>query len=428
MLVFVSIRLYQDESMSSIDFQVYHKREKDIYPSITFCFTIEDPYKPPWYERTLNLYDPSKRKKNAFISSPQGLQDYVRFLLGNSSNSNHSLDIIAILKTDYDDITLDMRDYLKSMKVESADQVLYEWPKTNTRKPGKTSYRHAFLRCFTFDISHETMPGIKGYELFSIMFSFFNNNSVFNGSSDIQLGIFMHYPNQLIRGIKLDHEDLYHSTTMRKVFILDNVEVIRRRNTHTNPCNEDYKKDDENIFRKLTQKTGCRPVHWPFDVGYPTAICTSATQMRQVLTPSLRVVDSKFLNPFLQPCHQIQTISYSLKEHQKPPKRLPPIGQFGTQRRPNFRKQKRMVMSEGNSRGITVNENLHITRKLHNEDVKGFNFVFQNPNYREILHVQSFNIESWIGNAGGYIGLFLGVAIWQIPDFIEFLFRKVHLW
>jgi hypothetical protein len=53
-----------------------------------------------------------------------------------------------------------------------------------------------------------------------------------------------------------------------------------------------------------------------------------------------------------------------------------------------------------------------------------YTFIFQNPNYREIVHVQSFCIESWIGNAGGYIGLFLGVALWQIPEFIAFLWKK----
>jgi hypothetical protein len=63
-------------------------------------------------------------------------------------------------------------------------------------------------------------------------------------------------------------------------------------------------------------------------------------------------------------------------------------------------------------------------RRLIDEEKSEYHFIFQNPNYREIVHVQSFNIESWIGNAGGYIGLFLGVALWQIPEFIAFLWKK----
>ena len=430
MLFFVTIRLYQDESMSSIDFQIYHKREKDIYPSITFCLHIENPYSLLWHEKHFDLYDPLRGTKSASMLSPRGLQDYVHFLLGESPKFNHSFDLDTILNTDYDEITLDMTDYLESLKVESADEVLYNWPKLNFLKPGRTSYRHAFLRCFSFDILDGVMPSIKGKELFSIMFSFSSNNTIFNGSRDIQLGIFMHYPNQLIRSIKLDHEDLSKkSKAKRKVILLDNIEVIRRRNTRTSPCNEEYNKDDENIFRRLSLKAGCRPIHWPHGVGYPTKTCNSQKQMRQVLTPSLRIVDSKFLNPFSQPCDQIQTISYSLKQHNKESKEL--LDQI----------QELKIQIKEIDRQIRINNTIERNIKEQNEQKpphrynpqfkkgklggeRGFHFIFQNPNYREIVHVQSVNIESWIGNAGGYIGLFLGVALWQIPNFIEFLFTK----
>jgi len=29
------------------------------------------------------------------------------------------------------------------------------------------------------------------------------------------------------------------------------------------------------------------------------------------------------------------------------------------------------------------------------------------------------------GNAGGYLGMFLGCALMQLPDFIDFLFKRV---
>ena len=51
--------------------------------------------------------------------------------------------------------------------------------------------------------------------------------------------------------------------------------------------------------------------------------------------------------------------------------------------------------------------------------------VLKNSNYKEIKHIQAFNIESWVGNVGGYVGLFLGCALWQAPDFIDFVFRKM---
>ena len=51
-------------------------------------------------------------------------------------------------------------------------------------------------------------------------------------------------------------------------------------------------------------------------------------------------------------------------------------------------------------------------------------FKFKNDRYKEIRDTRKFNIESLIGNVGGYIGLFLGFAIWQLPDAVRFLNRK----
>ena len=57
--------------------------------------------------------------------------------------------------------------------------------------------------------------------------------------------------------------------------------------------------------------------------------------------------------------------------------------------------------------------------------IKTYQFRFKSPNYKEIVHVQLFNIESWIGTFGGYVGLFLGISIWQVPGAINFLFKRM---
>ena len=38
--------------------------------------------------------------------------------------------------------------------------------------------------------------------------------------------------------------------------------------------------------------------------------------------------------------------------------------------------------------------------------------------------VRAFSFQSFIGNAGGYIGLFLGYALLHLPDLILFLYEK----
>lgn len=48
---------------------------------------------------------------------------------------------------------------------------------------------------------------------------------------------------------------------------------------------------------------------------------------------------------------------------------------------------------------------------------------FPNRKYREITHVQEYDIESMVGNIGGYIGLFLGYSLLHFPKFLLNLWK-----
>ena len=92
--------------------------------------------------------------------------------------------------------------------------------------------------------------------------------------------------------------------------------------------------------------------------------------------------DAKFLNSTIQPCDQVQTATFNIQEVLRTP----------TDNTPNT------------SATLGIAFNSHV--------------------YREIQHNQDFNLESLIGNMGGYIGLFLGFAFWQIPGAISNILNK----
>ena len=57
---------------------------------------------------------------------------------------------------------------------------------------------------------------------------------------------------------------------------------------------------------------------------------------------------------------------------------------------------------------------------------------FQGPTYMEITQSRAYDAQSLVGNAGGYVGLFLGVALIQTPAalcvaarFLQKLIRKL---
>lgn len=49
---------------------------------------------------------------------------------------------------------------------------------------------------------------------------------------------------------------------------------------------------------------------------------------------------------------------------------------------------------------------------------------FPNRKFRQITHVQEYDIESMVGNIGGYIGLFLGYSFLHFPQFLMTLWKK----
>ena len=409
MLLYGTVRFMEDESTSLIDFQTFNKRPEDIYPTISFCFFADDLY-TPWYGGNLPLYKANSIKQK---------YDYVRFLLGNDSKPFTTTQIKEFSEIDYKEVTLDMSDYLKMVKVDSAEGNLYEWrEESNLTMPLYISYRHPLCKCYAAELSEETMPRIKGEILDKIQIDFSAKNSIFNASSETDFAVYLHYPKQLMRAKNIYIDHLGKSAEKFRIwFMLENMKIIRRRNTRVSPCVEDYKQDDDLIRRKLIKKAGCRPSHWQIAEYYP--VCTNIHKMLQVLTPSLRTIDSKFLKSFDPPCHQIQTIAFTSKDEVPPKGLCSKEGQDQQQgAHGNHSENSTKVMFKGK---WSTRE--HLCRK----ETKTIDIVFKNPTYEEILHVQAFNIESWIGNVGGYVGLFLGVACWQIPDFMEFVLMKWNL-
>ena len=408
MLIFATIRYYNDESTASVDFQVFHNREKDIYPSVSFCLSNAD-HPKPWYESTLALYDLSKNRSSNVLNR-EGMLEYVHFLMGNDSNPKHILSIKDILEINYDDVTMDLRDILNGIKIQSTDQILIEWSKGNVPKPGKTSYRHPLLRCFTIDILEEVLPGITGHELYSIEIDFLRPVYLSDNHFKLDLGVFVHYPNQMFRAILLESLAYFghKSEIIQTIYTLGTIEVLRRRQTRAVKCHD--KKDDEMILRELVKRVGCRPQHWPLEEYPLTEVCTNEIQMRRLLTPTLKMVDSKFLQNFPPPCNQMESISYEEKSIRPPIENV--IKEFGT--------------PSTFARPVSGKERKNWESSIFGNKTS-FKFIFRNSNYREIVHVQSFNIESWIGNVGGYGGLFLGVSLWQASGVIGIVFKNIKL-
>ena len=95
LLAYCTWKYLKDESNSLTDFQVFHATEKDIYPTMSLCFQGK------------GIYD---RKKLKQIYKSRNVTRYVSFLKGRHWDER-------LLGVDYDDVTINLKDYVESVSV-----------------------------------------------------------------------------------------------------------------------------------------------------------------------------------------------------------------------------------------------------------------------------------------------------------------------
>ena len=386
------LKYFKDESSTQIEYRTYQDTERDIYPTITLCIWNNG------FEQQLGLYDRKVLNETYKINDPL---EYIHFLDGYIWQDE-------MIGVNYDDVTLNIEDRVEHIQVTNDRmQKLYGWsPKdknsdedTNSSFffsnitqvfPFYTSYRHAWGKCFSLDLTVEKMPNIQGHLISEIMIKFKDIRI-----PGVNLQYVISYPGQILQGFPIDMEFAWSQriTTgyfKAKWFLIDSIEIFRKRNTDRNPCNKNWKGYDDAVFRDIIKKAKCRPPHWNISSNYP--ICNSKEKTKNVSIPgsSGKIAAASFLKSFLQPCDWLQAATLT-----------------------TFAEQ----------RGISLG-GLIPTGGGKSADVV---FQFKNDRYKEIKDTRNFDIESLIGNVGGYIGLFLGFAIWQLPAAVEFLDRKLQL-
>ena len=50
---------------------------------------------------------------------------------------------------------------------------------------------------------------------------------------------------------------------------------------------------------------------------------------------------------------------------------------------------------------------------------------YNDGEFKEIKQTRAYNAQSLIGNAGGYVGLFVGYTLKEIPFFLQRMFKMV---
>ena len=313
------------------------------------------------------------------------IEKYINFLKGDFWDDN-------LVNIDYDDVTIKLIDHVHTVALYKTNGLpcYYIWPNnnctghektytiqnSNDNFPFYTSFRHGEMKCFTLDLLEENMPGIKEKRVQTAKIELKNITKL----ESAHLAYYMHYPGQLFRGVVLSVEHdrtqgLIQGNFSSKNFWIDSVDIVRSRNTLHCPCIANSMEDENSVTKNLFKNIQCKPPNWK-NAKYP--VCTDKVSMKKAYINEALLNDPSLLANVTGPCDQMKTVTFTVQD-------------------------------------VPLSEN-DIDRNNGTIYV-----VFKNTVYKEILHIQALDIESLVGNMGGYIGLFLGFAIWQVPDAIKII-------
>ena len=316
-------------------------------------------------ETVLRTYDQTFNEDN-----------YRRFLYGGSDWDAKMLDV------DFDKVSMQLKDYVIDICVyKSAKNWFSDICENNV-----------IIKRFD----------VFGDSIFTVNFPFdqtifeasikLKNSIFYNGlrPPDLEFSVRFAYPNQLYGS---NARNFYkwpvrtNESTKNYVmrFELRSMEVIRRRHKKENDCYEmdDY---DNKIMDAIIKNVGCRPSMWITNRSEP--LCKTRDSFRQVYGEHYDQFARLTKNmKYLDPCLDIESLQMDYTEHN-----IPSIGR----------------MSEANDEGWFTLQFAPMTTK-----------------FKEIKQIRKYSVQSLVGNAGGYIGLFLGYALWNVPIIILDIWKHI---
>ena len=146
------------------------------------------------------------------------------------------------------------------------------------------------------------------------------------------------------------------------------VSILRKRKDANTPCNESLQNDDMMLRKEILSRVGCIPIFWNkiMEPEIDLDICTSPEDMKKINSYLQDL--TTILTSYQPPCNEMK-LSFA------------------------FDRQNRFGMSSS-----------IITK-----------FEYMDRNYQEITNERDFGFESFWSAVGGFIGIFVGASLSQLP-------------
>ena len=276
----------------------------------------------------------------------------------------------------FDDIVMHLQDYADSFEIENLNnEELEQWDhlkNKNNTFPFYKSYQDPKMMCFSWNTNKHTLSYVK---------LFLQKDKVKNTpekAHQYYFYIYVTHDHQLIRNLVYLHkEDLWLLPNKSYNHIrIDMTGISRlslRQNANT-PCDPELENDDSKWMQRVMRDVRCVPEYWTYLMhNQSVATCNSTKQYQQFskyFARKERKNVHEVFHQYMPPCTRMRILS-SIKflDH--------------------YEKEKIRI-----------------------------DFRYLSKEFEAIQNVRDFDLESLVGNIGGYVGMFLGVSLLQISNLL----------
>ena len=379
------MRYVEDNDASIVTSKLFNEGPHDKYPTVTFCFTKQPEI----------IY--SEAVHELSISS----EDYANILKGVTSTTNNSTNTFeGIVDLDYNMFTRDWRNHISYLEYKtktSNGTFIYERASNGDQSNNGielafyNSYRDPDTVCLSRRSQmNSRVSSFREEDMVVFDLNPFKSNGI---KSRGFFSVHIHYPGQLIRSMgkpvhniptntMLRGPESYQFTVTTEISInIGYVSVLKKRSKYQKECNDSLVDDDKEFMLKVINKVGCIPNYWTslMTKNGSFGACGGSKQLAKVhqLVTNFRSVMSSYEPPCIE-----MKIPVDVNRHQR---------------------------SHFPDAEDSLADGWTLTIKM----------FYITDDFQEIVNVKAFDIETLWSSVGGFIGIFLGYSLLQVPELLN---------
>ena len=229
----------EDRDIGVVDYVAFEEATNVEFPVASVCFTN------PFINQKLNETDP-------MINSTS----YLQYLKGEIFNE-------SFRKIDYENVSLNLKDHFLYGTIKLSN----ESKNRNTSLEFKHKvifngfyYQETFVKCFEVTMDKKDHHDIRG-----IRFYYSNETLLEDLGESRKIYYNIHYPEQFLMETNAAWNYVLQHTGGGLKGFLNSIEILRRRNSRSKRCTQDWKFYDNLVLEKHIRSTGCRaPYQSPY--------------------------------------------------------------------------------------------------------------------------------------------------------------------